>query len=105
MMLEGRTKILILLCGIFVSIATPLCHAQEPGKLFDVKMPQAEASQILVPEITNSSAPIPAQVKPDKKASVHPWYVLILEWLAMDIARYNTDKQGDGRPNLHGGFR
>jgi len=95
----NRMKIVMLLCGLIIATATQLCHAHEPGKLFDVKLPQAEVSPAFVPDITSTPVPKSADVKPAGEAWDHPWYVLILEWLAMDIARHNTEKQNDGRPN------
>ena len=95
---ERRTKILILLLGLLISTATPLCYAQDPGTLFEVKKPQAEVSPAFVPEITNTAVPVPAQVKPDKKAPGRSWLWRLFEGTLLGAARYNTDKQGDGRP-------
>lgn len=97
-MLERRSKIWILLCGILVFTATSLCHAQDPGKLFDIKTPQAKISSSSILDITNTSPPRAAEAKPDKGFSEQPWYWRFLKWLAIDVARYNTEKQSDGRP-------
>ena len=98
MMPETRKEILILLCGILIATATPLCHAQDPVKLFDVKMPQAAVSSASIPGIANTTVTGPVEVKPANKVSELPWYLKIIGWFAMDIARYNTEKQSDGRP-------
>lgn len=88
-----------------MTTARPLCQAQEPGNLFDVKMPQAEVSPALVPKITNNPVPRPTDVKPVKKVSELPWYWCILGWFAINIARDNTEKQSDGRPHPPGNSR
>lgn len=75
---ERRKKIWILLCGIFISTATQLCHAQDPGTSSEVKKPPAEA-------------------KPARKTSETSWYWRLLEGLAIGTERYNTEKQSDGR--------
>jgi hypothetical protein len=98
-MAERRTKLLILLSGIVIATATPLCHAQDSGKLFDVKIPRTEVLPAFVPEITTTAAPSPVRVKPDKELSETTWYWRILEGIAIGAARYNTEKQNAGRPN------
>lgn len=102
---ERRKKILILLCGMLIATATPLCHAQDTETQFEVKKPRAEVAPTLLPAITNIPPPIPVEVKPAKGASELPWYLRVLGWLAMDIARYNTEKQNDGRPQPSGNTR
>ncbi|MBC7962219.1 MAG: hypothetical protein H7Y05_04685 [Steroidobacteraceae bacterium] len=104
-MTKSRTKLLILLCGIVISTATSLCHAQETGTLSEVKQTRKEVSPVLFPETINTTPPLPAEVKPVKDASKTAWYWKFLGWLAMDYAKYNTDKQSDGRPNPVGNFR
>lgn len=104
-MAAGRTKLWILLCGIAVSTATPLCHAQDAGMPSEVKKPQTAVSPALFPVTVNTPSPMPAQENPAKGASETSWYWRILGWLAMDIARYNTEKQSDGRPNPLGNSR
>lgn len=102
---EKRKGILILLCGMLIATATPRCHAQEPGKLFEVKLPQAEASPALVPKVTNNPVQRPADVKPDKEVSEKSWYRLFLEGVAISAAQYNTEKEDDGRPHPPGNSR
>lgn len=93
----AETKTLILLFGILIFI-TSLCHAQEAGKLFDVKMPQEAASPVLVPEpaITPDLRMEPA--KPAKEVPEKSWFRRLLEGTAIGAAMYNTEKQSDGRP-------
>ncbi|MFH1026853.1 MAG: hypothetical protein V1791_02500 [Pseudomonadota bacterium] len=100
-----RPKILILLCGALIVTSTTLCHAQEPGTLLDVKTVRAEASPIFVPEITNTPAVRPAEVKPARIVSENSWYWRILQGILLNAAEYNTVKQSDGRPGPHGNFR
>lgn len=104
-MTERRKIILFLLCGIILSTATPLCHALDPGKLFDVKMPQAKISSASIPDISNTLTPRTVEAKPAKQISEQPWYWKFLGCFAMDVARYNTEKQTDGRPPLPGNSR
>jgi hypothetical protein len=103
-MAEKRT-ILMLLCGMVIATVTPLCHAQEPGTLLDVRTPQAEVSPVFVPEITNTPALRPAEVKPARIVSENSWYWRILQGILLGAAKYNTDKQSDGRPGPLGNFR
>lgn len=104
-MAKVRARILILVSGTLIATATPLCHAQEPGTLLDVKTSQAEVSPVFVPEITNPPALRPAEVKPDKVASETSWYWRFLGMIAISAAEYNTVKQSDGRPGPLGNFR
>ncbi|MDD2733557.1 MAG: hypothetical protein PHF56_06415 [Desulfuromonadaceae bacterium] len=99
-MAERRTRILILSFGILIS-ASLLCHAQEAGKLFDVKMPQEAASPVLVPEpaITPDLRMEPA--KPDRKVPEKSWFRRLLEGTAIGAAMYNTEKHSDGRPQVN----
>jgi hypothetical protein len=92
-----RTKTMILLCGIFISV-TPLCYAQDEGKLFDVKMPWEAVSPVLVPEpsVTPDLKVEPA--KPVKEVSEKSWFRRLLEGTAIGAVTYNTEKQSDGRP-------
>ncbi len=89
---------MILLCGVLFFIATPLCHAQDAGKLFEVKTLQAEVSSALTPAITSSAALGTAIEKPVKEVSERPWYWRFMEGIVMSAAKYNTEKQSDGRP-------
>jgi hypothetical protein len=91
--------LLILLSVIVIATATSLCHAQDSGKLFDVKMPRTEVSPAFVPEITTTAVSSPARLKPEKELSETSWYWRILEGIAIGAARYNTEKQNAGRPN------
>jgi len=104
-MTEIRTNILVLLCGTLIATATPLCHAQEPEMLLDVKTARTEVSPAFVPEITNTPALRPAEVKPDKAVSENSWYWRILQGILLGAAEYNTVKQSDGRPGPLGNFR
>lgn len=104
-MTDIRPKILILLCGALIVTATTLCHAQEPGTLLDVKTVRTEASPVFVPEITNTPAVRPAEVKPAREVTETPWFWRFLGMIAMSAAEYNTVKQSDGRPGPHGNFR
>ena len=93
-----RTGIMILLCGLLLFTAAELCHAQEPGKLLEAKSPPAEQTPASVSMVTNTAVSVPAQVKPDKKAPERSWLWRLFEGTLLGAARYNTDKQGDGRP-------
>jgi hypothetical protein len=102
---KSRAKLWFLLCGIALSTATPLCHAQETETQSEVIKPQETVSPALLPKTINFPSPISPEAKPSKEASELPWYWRFMGWLAMDYARYNTDKQSDGRPNQLGYFR
>lgn len=97
-MAERRTKMLILLCGMLLSAASTLCHAQETGKQSEVKMPQETAAPVLVP----GPAIIPdlktAPAKPAREVTEKSWFRRLLEGTAIGAATYNTEKQSDGRP-------
>jgi hypothetical protein len=97
-MVERRRKISILLCGMLISAATPLCHAQEQAKLYDVKIQQKDVAPVLVPEsaITPDLKTEPA--KPAREVPKKSWFRRILEGTAIGAATYNTEKQSDGRP-------
>jgi len=101
----GRAIKFILICGIFIPSITSLGHAQDTGSLFDVKMPRSEASVAPFQNVTSAAVLGPAQVKPDRHVPEISWYWRILEWTAMGIAQFNTEKQNDGRPNQQGNFR
>ena len=104
-MAKVRARILILVSVTLIATAPLLCHAQEPGTLLDVKTVQAEVSPAFVPEITNSPALRPAEVKPAREVSEISWYWRFLGMIAISAAKYNTDKQSDGRPGPLGNFR
>ncbi|MDD2852197.1 MAG: hypothetical protein PHY09_09920 [Desulfuromonadaceae bacterium] len=99
-MAERRARTLILLFGILISVSS-LCHAQETGKLFDVKMPQEAVAPVLVPEpaITPNLSMEPA--KPDRKVPEKSWFRRLLEGTAIGAATYNTEKHSDGRPQVN----
>jgi len=99
-MAERRTT-MILLLGILVSLTTPLCHAQEPAKLFDVKIPQKEVSPVLVPETANATGPRATQAKPAKDVPETSWFWRLLEGTAIGAAKYNTERQSEGRPPVN----
>jgi hypothetical protein len=88
----------VLLCGMFIYAPAPLCHAREPAKLFDVKMPQAGMSSAAVPKLTNSSPPTAAEVKPAGEVPKKSWFRRFIEGIVTSAAKYNTERQGDGRP-------
>lgn len=102
---KSRTKLWFLLFGMVLSTATSLCQAQETETQSEVIKPQETVSVFLLPKTINTPLPIPPEAKPSKEASELPWYWRFMGWLAMDYARYNTDKQSDGRPNQLGYFR
>lgn len=93
-----RTRILILLCVTFISTAAVTCHAQEPGKLPELKTPLENRSAASIPEITSSAVPESAKVKPDKKPPKRSWFWRLFEGTLSGAAKYNTDKQSEGRP-------
>jgi hypothetical protein len=88
----------ILLCGMLLSAATPLCHAREPAKLFDVKMPQTRMSSAAVPNRAISSPPAAEPVKPAGEAPKKSWFRRLLEGIVTSAAKFNTERQDDGRP-------
>lgn len=88
----------ILLCGMFIAASSPLSHAREPAKLFDVKMPQARMSSAVVPDRTISSPPAAAEIKPAGEAPKKSWFRRFIEGVVTGAAKYNTERQGDGRP-------
>lgn len=93
-----RTKLLILLCGMFISTSTPLCHAQYSGKLPEVNKQSPAVAPALLPKTINIHPPVPAQVKTDHEISKKPWLWRFLEMITIGFAKYNTEKQSDGRP-------
>lgn len=95
-----RTNLLVALCGILICSATPLCHADERGPLFDVKIPQTETTPAFVPQIKETPDPKEKepQFQPDKEESEKSWGWRFLQSLALSVARINTEKQNDGRP-------
>jgi len=102
---KSRIKLWILLCGIAISTATPQCHAQDTETQSEVKKPQTVVAPVFLPKNVDTPSPLPAEVKPDKKTSETPWYWRFLGWFAMDVAKYYTEKQNDGRPQSLGNFR
>lgn len=104
-MAKVRARILILLSGTLIATAPLLSHAKETGTLLDVKTVHAEVSPVFVPEITNTPALRPAEAKPAREVPEQSWYWRFLEMIAISAAKYNTDKQSDGRPDPHGNFR
>lgn len=93
-----RTKLLILLCGMFISTSTPLCHAQDSGKLPEVNEQSPAVASALLPKTINTHPPVPAQAKTDHEVSETPWYWRFLGMITIGLAKYNTEKQSDGRP-------
>lgn len=102
---KSRSKLLILLCGIVISTVTPLCHAQDTGALPEANKPRIELSPTFLPKTISTPLPLTAEPKPSKEASELPWYWRLLEGITMGVARYNMEKQSDGRPNQLGYFR
>ncbi|OGU15994.1 MAG: hypothetical protein A2076_04980 [Geobacteraceae bacterium GWC2_53_11] len=100
-MAERRTKILILLCGMLISVASTLCHAQETGKQFEVKMPQETVAPVLVPEPAVPPDLITEPAKPAREVPEKSWFWRLLEGTAIGAATYNTEKQSDGRPPVN----
>ena len=97
-MAESRIKMWPVLLGVVFIVAPPLCHARDTGKLFDVKIPPAEILPALVQKPANNPGPSPAVEQAGKDTSEHSWYWRLLEGLAFGLARVNTEKQNDGRP-------
>jgi hypothetical protein len=87
----------ILLSGISVSVAMP-CHAREASKLFDVKVPQAVVSSSSVPNLASGPAPAAEQAKPGKAEPKKTWLRRLFEGMVTSAAKFNTEKQDDGRP-------
>lgn len=98
-------RLIILMCGMLLSSANPLCHALEPGKLFDLKAPQAQMSSAFVTKLTHSPPPSATEVSPDKARSERSWFWRFMEGIASGTAKYNTERQSDGRPQPVGNFR
>lgn len=95
-MTRGRPIILLLMCGMLITAATALCQGETvPAEV--PALPQ-ELLPSAVPERVPASFNEPAPVKADKKVMDRAWYWRFMEGIVMDAARYNTDKQSDGRP-------
>jgi hypothetical protein len=101
-----HVRILALLCGLLAfAVIVPPCHAQETGPSYDVLLPKTEADlaskmdvlPILAPQSANSPGPRATDPKAVKAPEV-AWYWRFLEMLAISAAKYNTEKQSDGRP-------
>jgi hypothetical protein len=103
MTLERAGK-MILIGGIFMTSTTLLSHAQDTGRLFDVKIPRSEASPAPFQNVTTATTPGPSLQKPSKEILEISWYWRVLEWLAIGIAKTNTEKQDDGRPYQQGNY-
>lgn len=82
-----------LLCGILIHATTPFSHAQESSKLLNVNILQAKMSSAAIPDFNKPSPSGAVQVTPYKH-----WFWRFLEGLAIGAAKYNTEKEGDGRP-------
>jgi hypothetical protein len=89
--------LLILLCGLSVSV-TVISYAQEPAKLFDVKVPQARISSASVPNLASGSAPAVKPEQPAKPESKKSWLRRFFEGMVTSAAKFNTERQNDGRP-------
>jgi hypothetical protein len=90
---------------MILSSANQLCYAQEPVKRFEVKTPQTQMSSTFVPKLTNSLPSRAVETNPDKARSERGWFWRIVEGVAIGAAKYNTEKQSDGRPQPAGNFR
>ena len=104
-MTEKRTMLWMLVSGMFISATTPLCHAQDTGRLPDVNPPPVKVSPALMPANITAPPPRPLAEQPERKVSPHPWYWRLLEGVAISAAQYNTEKNDDGRPHTFGNPR
>lgn len=98
-MSRRRIKLLIMLCGMVISISTALCHAQDRGPLPEVKEHPATVVPALLPKAISTQPIEPAKVKTGSEVSEKPWLWRFLEMITIGIAKYNTEKQSDGRPS------
>jgi hypothetical protein len=97
-MLRRISTLWLLMFGMLIYSAFSLCHAQDSGKLFDVTLPQAKMSSAVIPDIISTSPPEAAQVMSEKDGPGKHWFWRFLEGIVLGAARYNTEKEGDGRP-------
>lgn len=95
---SNRTKQWILLCGVLICTATPLCQAQDAGMPSEAKKTQTVVAPALLPKVVSSPLQVPEPAVPVKKASEKSWFRRIMEGTAIGAAIYNTDRQSDGRP-------
>ena len=105
MMTLKNAKKLILTYGILVTFTTPLSHAQDTGTLFDVKVPQSEVPLNSFQNLMATPDQGPLQENAKKEVSEKSWYWRVLEWSAISAAKFNTEKQNNGRPDQQGNFR
>ena len=99
-MIQKSTMKLMLMSGMLIISTTPLSYAQDKGPLFDVKVPRLEATPVALQDITTTSPP-----RPDKTISEKLWYWQLLKGVVIEAAKYNRDKQSDGRPYQQGNVR
>lgn len=97
-MLSKTTRFTLLLSGVLICSALSLCHAQNSGKLCDVKTAQTNLSSATIPDLTGSSPPKATQAPSVKDGPGKHWFWRFLEGIVLGAAKYNTDKEGDGRP-------
>lgn len=97
-MSEIRSNKSILLWVMLLLMAAPLCHAQDSSRLLEVKIPQAALSSASVPNPAQGSHANTEQSKSDKGDAEKSWFWRFLEAIAIGTARYNTEKQDEGRP-------
>jgi len=97
-MLSKTIKLCLLTAGVLTCGVFSLCHAQDPGKLLDVKTVQAQISSAVIPDITGTSPPEATQVTSGKDGRGKHWFWRFFEGIVLGAARYNTEKESDGRP-------
>lgn len=97
-MLKKKTRFSLLMSGVLICSACSLCHAQDSGKLYDVKTAQAKMSSAAIPDLTGSSPPEATQAPSVKDGPGKHWFWRFLEGIVLGAAKYNTEKEGDGRP-------
>lgn len=88
----------MLLCGILTFTATDRCYAQDTGALLNVKIPQVKESPAYLPDVSTIPSRGPLSEGSVPKVSDTPWYWRLFGGLAFGLAKVNTEKQNDGRP-------
>jgi len=95
----------LLVAGLLLSMSM-MCHAQEIGKLLEVKTPLKEGSKASLVE--HGAMPLQGPTQAEKPAGQDPqksWYLRLLNGIAIGFATINTQKQNDGRPAPPGSYR
>jgi hypothetical protein len=96
------TAVTVLMVWSVLSAFTPSCPgAQETITHPELKLRPTEPPTFASPEPPPSAqSEKNTQAKPAEKKSHFSWFWRIIGGIFSGAAKYNTDKQGDGRPNV-----